>query len=646
MAINSQILETDILKNIRRKGTQITQDQLLEATNKDLHSVYSGAVTSTSDTNTISLDVSLTGELTSNLNYQDTSDITISEDASGLKSDLQTTGVVAGGYGSATLIPVLTIDSKGRITAASTSAISGFVPTSRLLTINGSAQNLSADRTWTITTTGTLNRISVSGGTGLTPTIDIDTNYVGQASITTLGTITTGTWNGSIVGLAYGGTNKNMTAVNGGIVWTDADSMEVTSAGSSGQIFRSAGAAAPTWSTATFPNTATTTGAYLRADGTNWITSTLILPNTATANRVVYATASNTYGESANLTFDGTGLSIGVASLATSTYPFQIIASANAGRLMAITNSTAGTAAYSALRVFADSGNSDFYMISYSSAFTTSGLAVANRSRLVSLSNAGLVVDTFNAVPLIFGSANTERIRILGAAGAGSLAGNTGFGVTNPTAIAHFKAGTTTAGSAPIKLTTQASGLTAVEQGAFELIGNSLQFTQLAKRRGAMMSQNVRTSTTTVENTITESSALITAEHGAGYLEVGKCEEIVLSGTIEQRNNASAVCTFRVKYAGTTVHSFSTTGSKTIATGTPYRLTVTTTCRSTGATGTMQINSFLSIAGETIIGGSTLQTIDTTTAQDTTVTAQWGEANASDILKVEQGHIKCIETNK
>src|SRR6478609_1847718 len=79
----------------------------------------------------------------------------------------------------------------------------GGVPLTRLLTINGSALDLSADRAWTIAVTGTANRIAVSGGTGLTPTIDIASTYVGQTSITTLGTITTGTWQGTPIANAY-----------------------------------------------------------------------------------------------------------------------------------------------------------------------------------------------------------------------------------------------------------------------------------------------------------------------------------------------------------------------------------------------------------------------------------------------------------
>lgn len=74
-----------------------------------------------------------------------------------------------------------------------------------------------------------------------------------STALSNLGLVTSGTLPvGSITGvlpLANGGTNKNMTAVNGGVVWTDADSMEVISAGTSGQVLQSNGAAAPTWVT-------------------------------------------------------------------------------------------------------------------------------------------------------------------------------------------------------------------------------------------------------------------------------------------------------------------------------------------------------------------------------------------------------------
>ena len=44
--------------------------------------------------------------------------------------------------------------------------------------------------------------------------VRIDASYVGQTSLTTLGTITTGTWNGTIIGRAYGGTGVDNSSIN------------------------------------------------------------------------------------------------------------------------------------------------------------------------------------------------------------------------------------------------------------------------------------------------------------------------------------------------------------------------------------------------------------------------------------------------
>lgn len=54
--------------------------------------------------------------------------------------------------------------------------------------------------------------IAVGAGTGITVNADdiqISASYVGQSSITTLGTISSGTWNGSLIAGTYGGTGVN-----------------------------------------------------------------------------------------------------------------------------------------------------------------------------------------------------------------------------------------------------------------------------------------------------------------------------------------------------------------------------------------------------------------------------------------------------
>ena len=65
----------------------------------------------------------------------------------------------------------------------------------------------------TIDAVGTSNRISVAADT-----IDISTSYVGQTSITTLGTIATGTWEATDVAVAHGGTGLSAFTGNGVLI--------------------------------------------------------------------------------------------------------------------------------------------------------------------------------------------------------------------------------------------------------------------------------------------------------------------------------------------------------------------------------------------------------------------------------------------
>lgn len=62
-----------------------------------------------------------------------------------------------------------------------------------------------------INVTGTPNRITVTDPT-VSPVLDIATTYPGQPSISTVGTIATGVWNGTEVGVAFGGTGRTSLA--------------------------------------------------------------------------------------------------------------------------------------------------------------------------------------------------------------------------------------------------------------------------------------------------------------------------------------------------------------------------------------------------------------------------------------------------
>jgi hypothetical protein len=111
---------------------------------------------------------------------------------------------------------------------------------------------------------GTSNRITVNADS-----IDISTSYVGQNTITTLGTITTGTWNGSVVGPTYGGTginNGSNTITIGGNVSTGGAVSFSGAYAFTGTLTAATSVTFPT--TGTLVNTAVTTLSSLTSIGT------------------------------------------------------------------------------------------------------------------------------------------------------------------------------------------------------------------------------------------------------------------------------------------------------------------------------------------------------------------------------------------
>lgn len=90
--------------------------------------------------------------------------------------------------------------------------------------------------------TGTTNRVTISNGDGVAgnPTFDISAAYVGQATITTLGTITAGVWNGTVVTSTYGGTGV---ANTGTLTFSGSASVTGTNTGDQTTVSGNAGSA-------------------------------------------------------------------------------------------------------------------------------------------------------------------------------------------------------------------------------------------------------------------------------------------------------------------------------------------------------------------------------------------------------------------
>jgi len=101
------------------------------------------------------------------------------------------------------------------------------------------------------TLTGTSNRITVTNETGVSgnPTVDIASTFVGQTSITTLGTIATGTWNATAISATKGGTG--LTAyTTGDILYASAtNTLSARAIGTLGQVLTVDATGVPVWTT-------------------------------------------------------------------------------------------------------------------------------------------------------------------------------------------------------------------------------------------------------------------------------------------------------------------------------------------------------------------------------------------------------------
>ena len=139
----------------------------------------------------------------------------------------------------------------------------------------------------TIDAVGTANRITVNADN-----IDIASTYVGQTSITTLGTISSGTWQGNIVAGQYGGTGVN----NG------ANTITVGGNLSTGGAFTVSGAFAVTLTaTAATSITLPTTGTLATLAGTEALSN-----KTITASSFAGSVAATTLSASGAVSYTGT----------------------------------------------------------------------------------------------------------------------------------------------------------------------------------------------------------------------------------------------------------------------------------------------------------------------------------------------------
>jgi hypothetical protein len=110
--------------------------------------------------------------------------------------NIANTAVTAGTYGSASQVPVFAVNAQGQLTLVTNTSIA---------IASGAVSGLAASAT-----TDTTNASNISSGT--LGTARLSGSYTG---ITGVGTLTAGTWNGTAIGIAYGGTGLTATPTNG-----------------------------------------------------------------------------------------------------------------------------------------------------------------------------------------------------------------------------------------------------------------------------------------------------------------------------------------------------------------------------------------------------------------------------------------------
>jgi len=219
--------------------------------------------------------------------------------------------------------------------------------------------------------TGTAGQINVSTTTGAV-TLTIDSSYIGQSSITTLGTISTGTWHGSVVASQYGGTGINngtsTITIGGNLTFSGAFTTAFTVTGNTSVVL-------PT--TGTLVNSSVTTLSSLVSVGTIttgvWASSTPVGPQYG-GTGINNGTSTITIG--GNVLFNG---SFGTT--------FQITGPTN------VTFPTSGTLLTSASAVtsigLADNSTTPIYSISGSPITTSGTLALTLATQTANLVFAG-----------------------------------------------------------------------------------------------------------------------------------------------------------------------------------------------------------------------------------------------------------------
>lgn len=297
--------------------------------------------------------------------------------------------------------------------------------------VAGAWKSASSGGSTVTSVSGTLNRITSTGG--LTPVIDISASYAGQASITTLGTIGAGVWNGTVIDAVYGGTGLAVYALGDMIYSPSANTLSrltgniTTTQKFLAQTGDGANSAAPSWEEVSIPSASTVTTVITQANafaGGEWVylnsgTYTVGSNASAITAEIVGVVAYSPAPTGANFTLQTNGYLTGGSGFTAGTVYFV-----GAGGALTATPPTTIGEVVKPLFV-ADS--------------TTSGVMINFRGELIAAASLQAYDAAFMAGFSAAGVAENVAVQSYGflAMGrAGTFTGETGYADTAPTGAA------------------------------------------------------------------------------------------------------------------------------------------------------------------------------------------------------------------
>jgi hypothetical protein len=360
-----------------------------------------------------------------------------------------------------------------------------------------------------------------------------------QANITTVGTITSGIWNGSVIGLVYGGTNADLIASNGGIVYSTASAMAILAGtATADQVLLSGASGAPAWSTATYLATMTV-NEILYASSAN------VMGQISTANNSVLAT--NGSGVPAFTTSLPTAVQVGVGSLNSGTSASSSTFWRGDGTWAAPAGSgTVNSGTINYLAYYAATGTAVSGLTTPTSGVLTAsggvptwasllGLSLGGTNANLTASNGGIVYSTASAMAILAGTASAGQMLQSGASSAPAWSTST-YPATNAAntllyassantmaalATANSSVLVTSSGGVPSLSTTLPASLTIpspkITTGLFDSNGNEmLGFNPAASAVNYIQIQNSATNQAVALGAVGSDSNIVMSLSGKG----------------------------------------------------------------------------------------------------------------------------------